>query len=102
MTTPDTTDGEPKSTDLASYTGATRERTGRAEDVFAAVDVPNPVTEAGTISVAGYAYDDAPGQIELSIGDGVTVNVVLAPGEARALVDAVKGAIMAAERDPEA
>jgi len=100
MTTPNATNDDGKSTDLStSDTGARRVSTGRAEDVFAAVNVPNPVAEAGTISVTGYAYDDAPGQVELAIGDGVTANVVLSPDEARALADAVDGAIVEAERD---
>ena len=80
-------------------TGARRVRTGHAEDVFAAVDVPNPIMEDGTISVAGYAYDDQEGQVELSIGGGVSVNVVLSPDEGRALADAIAGAVLEAERE---
>jgi hypothetical protein len=81
--------------------GAVSEQTGAVRDVFARVEVPDPVTEDGDINVAGYAYDDAGGQVEVSIGGGVEVSVVVGPEAARELADAIATAAEEADREVE-
>lgn len=75
---------------------ATRTPTGVVEDVYAAVDLPE-YRAPSSIDVAGYAYDDEEGSVELLIGGPASTTLVLSPGEARTLADAIASAADEAE-----
>jgi len=99
----DTTPSEEKKGTVTdpSGLGAVQEATGRVGDVFARAEVPDPVTDDAEITVQGYAYDDADGQVQLSVGGGVSLSVVVGSDEARALADAIATAADEAEREVE-
>jgi hypothetical protein len=53
----------------------------------------------GRIGVAAYAYDDEPGDVELTLGTDVRIDLTLSPTAARQLADRLADA--AAEADAE-
>jgi hypothetical protein len=79
---------------------ATRTPTGGLEDVYAAVELPEYRTPS-SIDVAGYAYDDEEGSVELLIGGPASTTLVLSPAEAQALADAIATAAEEADREVE-
>ena len=100
----DTPPGEKKSSTAVEHNaelGVRRERTGTVGDVFASVEVPDPITEDGAIDVEAYAYDEGEGRVRLSISGGVSVSLNVAPDEARSLADAIATAAEAADREVE-
>jgi len=98
----DTPAGEKKRTVTdPSGLGAVQEATGRVGDVFARAEVADPVTDDAEITVQGYAYDDSPGQVQLSVSGGVSLSVVVGSDEARELADAIATAAAEADREVE-
>lgn len=81
--------------------GAVQEATGRVGGVFARAEVPDPVADDAELTVQGYAYDDRDGQVQLSVGGGVSLSVVVSSDEARELADAIATAADEADREVE-
>jgi len=79
--------------------GSRRTPSGSVDDAFAAVDIPMPAAEHGSIDVAGYAYNDEPGEVELRIGDRLTVEIVLDADRARELAATLTDAADDAEAE---
>ena len=100
MTATDTTDdGEEKPTDTETHLGSRLTRVGRVDDVFAAVSMPEQPIDGAPLDVTAYAFDDEPGQVQLTLGDGISVEIVLSPGRARELATALVDAATDAEAE---
>jgi phage tail sheath gpL-like len=98
----DTPAGEKKRTVTdESGLGAVQEATGQVGGVFARAEVADPVTDDAEITVQGCAYDDRDGQVQLSVGGGVSLSVVVSSDEARELADAIATAAEEADREVE-
>lgn len=87
-------------TDEETHLGARRRRVGSVDDAYAAVDLRGPAAEEATLEVTAYAFDDAEGEVELTIGEEVSVSIVLAPDRARQLAETIAAAAADAETEP--
>mgnify|MGYP000255788404 CR=1 FL=1 len=78
--------------------GSRRSRLPGVDAATMSVEVPEHYA-AEKVSVSGYAYDDQPGEVELSIGGGVQVGVWIDSDGARELAEQLR--IAADEADAE-
>lgn len=87
-------------TDEKVHLGARRRRVGSVDDAYAAVDLLDPAAKEAPLDVTAYAFDDEEGQVELTIGEEVSVEIVLAPERARQLAETIATAAADAEEEP--
>ena len=99
MATEDSSPTDEKGTDSKTHLGSRLTRVGRVEDVFAGVKMPERPIDAAPLDVTAYAFDDEPGQVQLTLGDGISVEIVLSPGRARELATALVDAATDAEAE---
>lgn len=100
----DTTEGnsphdsdEQSSQTIATSLGGRHTSHGGVSNVFAHVEVPDPIAEDGTISVCAFAYDDEPGEVQLTLRRGVDLTLSLGPTTARELGETLLDAANDAE-----
>jgi len=68
--------------------------------VFGALELPPEHSEETTVSVSGYAYDDEPGDVEITATiNGATVYLTLAPDRAREFAEEIQVAAREADHD---